>query len=122
MSTLLVPGGIGCWVPRFPKIKALGSSVNREATRLLLGVNFLASSPIGKNSIARDEVRRREKHVGRKSSGQEKDEGAMDKAKGRMKEAAGSLSGDKDKKSEGRSGQRKGNVKDKKGKAKDLLK
>jgi len=60
--------------------------------------------------------------VGRKSSGQDKDEGAMDKAKGRAKEAAGALSGNKDKKSEGRSDQRKGTAKDKKGKLKDLFK
>ena len=60
--------------------------------------------------------------MGRKSSGQDKDEGAMDKAKGRAKEAAGALSGNKDKKSEGRSDQRKGTAKDKKGKLKDLFK
>ncbi len=60
--------------------------------------------------------------MGRKSSGQDKNEGAMDKAKGRAKEAAGALSGNKDKKSEGRSDQRKGTAKDKKGKLKDLFK
>ncbi|MCA1731171.1 MAG: CsbD family protein [Actinobacteria bacterium] len=57
----------------------------------------------------------------RKSSGQDKDEGAMDKAKGRFKEATGALSGDKDKKAEGRSDQRSGTAKEKKGKLKDLF-
>jgi uncharacterized protein YjbJ (UPF0337 family) len=60
--------------------------------------------------------------VGRKSSGQDKNEGAMDKAKGRAKEAAGAVTGDDAKKSEGRSDQRKGTAKDKKGKLKDLFK
>jgi uncharacterized protein YjbJ (UPF0337 family) len=60
--------------------------------------------------------------VGRKSSGQDKNEGAMDKAKGRAKEAAGAVTGDVAKKSEGRSDQRKGTAKDKKGKLKDLFK
>ena len=59
---------------------------------------------------------------GRKSSRQDKGEGAMDKAKGRAKEAAGSLSGDEAKKSEGRSDQTKGTAKEKKGKLKDLFK
>ncbi len=58
----------------------------------------------------------------RKSSRQDKGEGAMDKAKGRAKEAAGAVMGDKTKKSEGRSDQTKGTAKEKKGKAKDLLK
>ena len=57
-----------------------------------------------------------------KSSGKDKDEGAMDRAKGRIKESAGALTGDKDKKSEGRSDQRKGKAKEKKGDLKDLLK
>ncbi len=57
----------------------------------------------------------------RKSSGKDKDEGAMDKAKGRFKEATGALSGDKDKKAEGRSDQRSGTAKEKKGKLKDLF-
>lgn len=60
--------------------------------------------------------------MGRKSSGQDKNEGAMDKAKGRAKEAAGAVTGDDAKKSEGRSDQRKGTAKDKKGKLKDLFK
>jgi uncharacterized protein YjbJ (UPF0337 family) len=59
--------------------------------------------------------------VPRKSSGQDKDEGAMDKAKGRFKEATGALSGDKDKKAEGRSDQRSGTAKEKKGKLKDIF-
>ena len=60
--------------------------------------------------------------MGRKSSRQDKGEGAADKAKGRIKEAAGALSGDETKKSEGRSDQTKGTAKEKKGKLKDLLK
>jgi uncharacterized protein YjbJ (UPF0337 family) len=60
--------------------------------------------------------------VGRKSSRQDKNEGAMDKAKGRVKEAAGSITGNKDKKAEGRADQDKGTLKDKKAAAKDLLK
>ncbi len=58
----------------------------------------------------------------RKSSRQDKNEGAMDKLKGRVKEASGALSGDGVKKSEGRSDQRKGTLKEKKGHLKDLLK
>ena len=57
-----------------------------------------------------------------KTSGEERNEGAMDEAKGRLKEAAGSLSGDKDRKSEGRADQRRGTAKEKKGALKDLLK
>ncbi len=77
----------------------------------------------GYNSITRDEVCRREKrHVGRKSSSQDKGEGALDKAKGKAKEATGAVTGDKEKKAEGRSDQTKGTAKDKLGKAKDLLK
>ena len=60
--------------------------------------------------------------MGRKSSRQDKNEGAMDKAKGRAKEAAGSITGNKDKKAEGRADQDKGTFKDKKAAAKDLLK
>jgi uncharacterized protein YjbJ (UPF0337 family) len=66
--------------------------------------------------------RRKEKHMGRKSSGQDKGEGAMDKIKGRAKEAAGAVTGDEATKSEGRSEQTKGTTKEKKGKLKDLLK
>ena len=58
----------------------------------------------------------------RKSSRQNKVEGALDKAKGKAKEATGALSGNEAKKSEGRSDQNKGTAKDKLGKAKDLLK
>ena len=60
--------------------------------------------------------------MGRKSSSQDKGEGAMDKVKGRAKEAAGAVTGDKAMKSEGRSDQSKGTVKEKKGKIKDLFK
>ena len=59
--------------------------------------------------------------MGRKSSGQDKGEGALDKAKGKAKEAAGAVTGDEAKKSEGRSDQAKGTAKEKKGKLKDLL-
>ncbi len=64
----------------------------------------------------------REKHVGRKSSSQDKGEGALDKAKGKAKEATGAVTGDEAKKSEGQKDQTKGTAKDKVGKAKDLLK
>ncbi len=60
--------------------------------------------------------------MGRRSSGQDKSEGALDKAKGRTKEAAGAVTGDETKKSEGRADQTSGTVKEKKGKLKDLLK
>jgi uncharacterized protein YjbJ (UPF0337 family) len=60
--------------------------------------------------------------VGRKSSTQDKGEGALDKAKGKAKEATGAVTGDEEKKAEGRSDQTKGTAKDKLGKAKDLLK
>ena len=60
--------------------------------------------------------------MGRKSSGPDKSEGAMDKVKGRAKEAAGAVTGDDAKKSEGRSDQTKGTAKEKKGKVKDLFK
>ena len=59
--------------------------------------------------------------MGRKSSGQDKSEGALDKAKGKAKEAAGAVTGDKAKKSAGRSDQTKGTAKEKKGKVKDIL-
>ena len=60
--------------------------------------------------------------MGRKSSGQDKGEGATDKLKGRAKEAAGAVTGDEAQKSEGRSEQTKGTAKEKKGELKDLLK
>jgi uncharacterized protein YjbJ (UPF0337 family) len=61
--------------------------------------------------------------VGRgKSSGQDKNEGAMEKLKGRAKEAAGAVTGNEARKSEGRSDQRRGTAKEKKGKLKDLFK
>ena len=59
--------------------------------------------------------------MGRKSSGQDRTEGAMDKVKGRAKEAAGAVTGDMTKKSEGRSDQMKGTLKEKKGKLKNLF-
>ncbi len=58
----------------------------------------------------------------RKTSKQDRNEGAVDKIRGRVKEAAGSLTGDDTKKVEGRSDQRKGVKKEKKGALKDLLK
>lgn len=58
----------------------------------------------------------------KKSSSQDRAEGAVDKAKGRAKEAGGALSGDKSKKAEGRADQRKGTAKEKSGAAKDLAK
>ena len=58
----------------------------------------------------------------KKSSRQDKNEGAIDKAKGRMKEAAGAVTGDETRKSEGRADQRSGTTKEKKGKVKDLFK
>ena len=60
--------------------------------------------------------------MGRKSSRQDKGEGALDKTKGKAKEAAGAVTGDETKKSEGRSDQTKRTLKDKKGKVKDLFK
>ena len=60
--------------------------------------------------------------MGRKSSSQDKGEGALDKAKGKAKEATGAVTGDEQQKAEGRSEQTKGTAKDKLGKAKDLLK
>ena len=60
--------------------------------------------------------------MGRKSSTQDKGEGALSKVKGKAKEATGALTGDEHKKAEGRSEQTKGTAKDKLGKAKDLLK
>jgi uncharacterized protein YjbJ (UPF0337 family) len=61
------------------------------------------------------------KPMARKSSGQDRTEGAMDKVKGRAKEAAGAVTGDKSKKSEGRSDQMKGTFEEKKGKLKNLF-
>ena len=60
--------------------------------------------------------------MGRKSSAQDKGEGALEKAKGKAKEVTGALTGDKGKKAEGRTEQTKGTAKEKLGKAKDLLK
>ena len=60
--------------------------------------------------------------MGRKSSGQNKGEGALNKAKGKAKEVAGAVTGDEAKKSEGRSDQTKGTAKGKLGKAKNPLK
>ena len=65
---------------------------------------------------------RKEQGVPRKTSRQDKNEGAMDKLKGRAKEAAGTVTGDDVKNSEGRSDQRRGTAKEKKGKLKDLFK
>ena len=83
--------------------------------------NRFIASLTGNIYDTRDD-QRREQHVGRKSSKQNKGEGALDKAKGKAKEASGAVSGDEAKKSEGRSDQTKGTAKDKLGKAKDLLK
>ncbi len=66
--------------------------------------------------------RRENEHVGRKSSSQNKGEGALDKAKGKAKEATGAVTGDEAKKSEGQKDQTKGTAKDKLGKTKDLFK
>ncbi len=60
--------------------------------------------------------------MGRKSSKQDRGEGAMDKLKGRAKEATGAATGDEAAKTEGRSDQRRGTAKEKKGKLKDLFK
>ena len=60
--------------------------------------------------------------MGRKSSKEDRGEGAIDKAKGRAKEAAGAVTGDEATKSEGRSDQTRGTAKEKKGKLKDLFK
>ena len=60
--------------------------------------------------------------MGRKSSSQNKGEGALDKAKGKGKETTGAVTGDEAKKLEGHSDQTKGTAKDKLDKAKDLLK
>jgi uncharacterized protein YjbJ (UPF0337 family) len=59
--------------------------------------------------------------VARKSSGQDKAEGAKDKLKGRIKETAGALGGDRRTKAEGRADQRRGIAKEKKGHLKDLF-
>ena len=76
----------------------------------------------GYNRSTHHKQRKKKEHVGRKSSSQDKDEGALDKAKRKAKEATGAVTGDKEKKAEGRSEQTKGTAKDKLGKAKDLLK
>ena len=60
--------------------------------------------------------------MGRKSSRQDRGEGATDKAKGRFKEAVCALTDDENKRTEGRLDQKKGIAKEKKGKLKDLLK
>jgi uncharacterized protein YjbJ (UPF0337 family) len=104
-------------------MSGLGSPVNRVncCNSLALSVNFWTVSK-GYNSSTRHNQRREKEHVGRQSSSQDKDEGAVDTAKGRAKEATGAVTGDKEKKAEGRSEQTKGTAKDKLGKAKDLLK
>jgi uncharacterized protein YjbJ (UPF0337 family) len=56
-----------------------------------------------------------------RSSGDDRNEAAIDRAKGRLKEAGGALTGDKSKKREGRSDQRRAKAKEKKGALKDLL-
>jgi uncharacterized protein YjbJ (UPF0337 family) len=66
--------------------------------------------------------RKERKHMGGKSSGQDKGEGIVDKAKGRAKEATGAVTGDKAKKEEGRTDQAKGTAEKAKGKIKDTLK
>ena len=60
--------------------------------------------------------------MGRKSSAQDKGEGAVDKVKGRAKEATGSVTGNEETKVEGRSEQTKGTAKEKLGKVKDVFK
>jgi uncharacterized protein YjbJ (UPF0337 family) len=84
--------------------------------------SFIAGLPGNHVMVAIASKGRGKKHVGRKSSTQDKGEGALDKAKGKAKEATGALTGYKAKKSEGRSDQTKGTAKDKLDKAKDLLK
>ena len=104
---------------------ALGSSVKRANCCNSLGFKRYFWSRFQRDTInrsTRHKQRREKEHVGRKSSSQDKGEGALDKAKGKAKEAAGAVSGDEAKKSEGRSDQTKGTAKDKLGKAKDLLK
>jgi uncharacterized protein YjbJ (UPF0337 family) len=128
----------------------LGSSVNRAnyCNPLALRVNFWPVSK-GYNFSTRHKQRSEKEHVGRKSSSQnkgqgalekakvkakeaigavtagdkqKKSEGALDKVKGKAKEAIGALTGNEEKKAEGRSEQTKGTAKDKLGKVKDLLK
>jgi uncharacterized protein YjbJ (UPF0337 family) len=83
-----------------------------------------SSAPLGviQELYPNDKHNDKEKHMGRRSSGQDRREGAMDKAKGRMKEAVGSLTGNKGQKREGRSDQRKGKFGEMKGKLKNLFK
>ncbi len=59
--------------------------------------------------------------MGRKSSGRDRAEGALDKAKGSIKEAACRLTGDEALKAEGKKDQVKGDAKDTKGKLKGLF-
>ena len=59
--------------------------------------------------------------MGRKSSGQDKAEGALDKAKGGVKEIAGRLTGDAALEAEGQMDKVKGEAKGTKGKLKDLF-
>src|SRR5215213_1982336 len=103
----------------------------RHATTSLLGLLFPAlqqsrqpplSPHTGKMALHVPTKRREKEQVGRKSSAQDKGEGALQKAKGKAKEATGAVTGDEEKKAEGRSEQTKGTAKDKLGKAKDLLK
>jgi uncharacterized protein YjbJ (UPF0337 family) len=65
---------------------------------------------------------RQRRSVGRKSSGQDKAEAALDKAKGSAKEAAGRLTGDAALEAEGKKDKVKGDAKGAKGKVKDLFK
>ncbi len=71
-------------------------------------------------------ARKEKKHVGRRggrrSSEEDRVEGAINKAKGRMKEAVGALTGNRAQSREGRSDQRKGTFKEKMGKLKNLFK
>ncbi len=76
--------------------------------------------PRGRSSSGVEQLK--ENPVGRKSSREDKSEGAMDKAKGRVKEAAGAVTGDEPRKFEERADQRSGTAREKKGKLKDLFK
>ena len=101
--------------------------LSRATTSLLslLSAFEIASlvCPYKYNGVVHVPTERREKEqVGRKSSAQDKGQGALEKAKGKAKEATGAVTGDKEKKAEGRTEQTKGTAKDKLSKAKDLLK
>src|SRR5215218_7914510 len=98
---------------RFPRMAGLGSSVNRAncCNPLALSVNFWTVSK-GYNSGTRHNQRREKEHVGRQSSSQDKDEGALDKAKRMAKEATGAVTGDKEKKTEGAVDTAKGRAKE----------